>query len=70
MNHYFYSQTQTRHIAVRLNGVKYNMTTDYERVPATQKLREMEKRGSISTYLPKMQQDKTTGYKNLILIKL
>jgi hypothetical protein len=70
MNHYFYSQYQNRYIAIRLNGVQYNMTTYYERVPATQKLREMAKRGSISTYLPKMQQDKTTGYKNLFLAKL
>ena len=45
MNHYFYSQSQTRHIAVRLNGVEYNMTSDYERVPGTQKLRDMVKRG-------------------------
>jgi hypothetical protein len=70
MNHYFYSQSQTRHIAVRLNGVAYNITTDYERVPGSQKLRDMVKRGSISIYLPKMQQDKTTGYKNLFLVKL
>jgi hypothetical protein len=70
MNHYFYSQSQNRYIAIRLNGVEYSMITDYERVPGTQKLRDMVKCGSISIYLPKMQQDKTTGYKNLFLVKL
>jgi len=70
MNHYFYSQSQDRYIAVRLNGVQYRVTTDYERVLGTQKLRDMVKRGSIAIYLPKMQQDKTTGYKNLFLAKL
>jgi len=70
MNHYFYSQSQNRHIAVRLNGVAYNMTPDYERVPSTQKLRDMAKRGSIATYLPKIQHDKMTGYKKLFFAKL
>jgi hypothetical protein len=70
MNHYYHSQPQNRTIAVRLNGIQYRVTSDYERVPASAKLRGMAERGSIQTYLPQIQQDKTTGYKKLFFAQL
>jgi len=70
MNTYYYSQSQNRTVAVRLNGIKYNVNADYERVPSTKLLRGMAERGTIPTYLPQIQQDKTTGYKKLFFAQL
>lgn len=70
MNYYFYSQSQNRTVAVRLNGIQYKIPADYERIPATAQLRGMAERGSIPTFLPQMQQDKATGYKKLFFAQL
>ena len=72
MNHYFYSQSQNRTVAVRLNGIPFapNIGPDYERIPSTPKLRDLASRNQIPTYLPQMQEDKTTGYRKLFFRQL
>ena len=70
MNNYYYSESQNRTLAVRLNGIQYQVTSDYERVPSTKLLRGMAERGTIPTYLPQIKQDKKTGYKKLFFAQI
>ena len=70
MNIYYYSQSQNCAIAVRLNGIQYQITSDYERVPSTKLLRGMAERGTIPTYLPQIKHDKTTKYKKLFFAQI
>jgi len=70
MNHYYFSQSKNHYLAIRLNGIEYSVPADYERVLSTRDLRERAKHGGIPSYLPRISQDQTTGYKNLFLSKL
>ena len=70
MNIYYYSESQNRTVAVRLNGIEYNVGADYERVPSSKLLRGMAERGTIPTYIPQIKHDKTTGYKKLFFAQI
>lgn len=72
MNQYFYSQSQNRTVAVRLNGIPFlvNVEPDYERVPSTSKLRGLASRNQIPTYLPQIRKDETTGQRKYFFRQL
>lgn len=72
MNQYFYSQSQNRTVAVRINGIPFllNIEPDYERIPYTRKLQDLAYRNQIPTYLPQMQDDETTSQRKLFFRQL
>jgi hypothetical protein len=70
MNQYFHSTDRNKTIAVRLNGIPFAVPPDYERVPSSATLRGSAERGTITTYLPQVTEDKTTGYRKLFFTQL
>lgn len=72
MNQYFHSKSLNRNFAVRLNGIAFAslINNDYERIPATAKLRFLAFNSLLPTYLPHLVYDKTTGYKKLTFQRL
>jgi len=70
MNQYYFSDSENRHIAVRLNGVKFALPSHFNRVAATKCLRERARYRGIPVLLPQVLEDKTTGYKKLYFVTL